>query len=257
MPDDLHTLNPTGRFTDRAADYDRCRPGYPEAAIDMLLARRGDPAPLTVADVGAGTGILSRALARRGATIIAIEPNDAMRAAASPAAGVRWVAATGEATGLEPASVDLVTCAQAFHWLRPDEAIAEFCRILKPGGRIALLWNIGDERDPVTRGYYDAIRRASDGFTSSHGRIGDAPLEHPLLCAQERHILPNAQQLDVEGLIGRALSASYVPRHQDSPQRARLIEDLRALHHRYTGADGTVALVYETRIHLAVSRASR
>lgn len=250
MAEPLHTLNPTTRFTERAGEYDRFRPGYPEAALDLVL-RGLDTARIVVADVGAGTGIFSRALAGRGCRVIAIEPNDAMRAAAPPFAGIEWRAATGEQTGLASASVDLVTCAQAFHWLKPEQAIREFCSILKPGGRVALLWNIGDERDPVAKGYYDAIRRASDFFTTSHDRVTANPLHHAPLLGQEEHTLPNAQRLDAEGLIGRAMSASYIPRGADSPQRRRLIEDLEALHARHADAEGKVTLVYQTHVYLA------
>lgn len=251
MADPLHTMNPTGRFTERAADYTRFRPAYPAAAIDLILDGLGDASGLSIADIGAGTGILSRALADGGASVIAIEPNEAMRAAAPPHDRIRWRDARGEATGMDRDSVDAVTCAQAFHWLKPEEAIREFVRILRPGGRIALLWNIGDERDPVAAGYYEAIRRASGGFTTSFGRITDDPLDHPLLCAQEQHVVPNVQRLDAEGLIGRAMSASYIPRDEASPERRRLIDDLRALHAAHADTDGAVSLVYETQVYLA------
>jgi SAM-dependent methyltransferase len=250
MTNPLHSLNPTTRFTERAGEYDRFRPRYPEAAVDLVL-RDLAPEQTTVADVGAGTGIFTRALARRGCRVIAIEPNEAMRAAAPAAEGVQWRAGTGEETGLASASVDMVTCAQAFHWLKPERAIVEFCRILKPGGRVALLWNIGDERDAVARGYYEAIRRASDFFTTSHDRVTANPLHQTPLLGQAEHTLPNAQRLDAEGLIGRAMSASYIPRGEDSPERRRLIEDLKALHAQHADKEGMVTLVYQTHVYLA------
>ena len=254
VPDPLHTLNPTTRFTERAGEYDRVRPGYPEAAVDLALRGLGDPAKLTIADIGAGTGIFARALARRGCRVVAIEPNAAMRAAApahDPHENIEWRDATGEDTGLAGGSVDVVSCAQAFHWLRPEQAIREFCRILRPGGRVALLWNIGDEHDPVARGYYEAIRRASDFFTTSHDRVTANPLHHAPLLGQEEHTLPNAQRLDAQGLIGRAMSASYVPQAEDSSERRRLIEDLRALHAQHADEEGVVTLVYQTQVYLA------
>lgn len=247
----LHELNPTTRFTERAGEYERFRPGYPGAAIDLVLEGLGEPGALTIADVGAGTGIFARALAGRGCRVVAIEPNEAMRQVAPAHENIVWRDATGEDTGLAPASVDLVTCAQAFHWLKPERAIPEFCRILKPGGRIALLWNIGDERNPVARGYYEAIRRASSDFTTSHGRVTANPLHRPPLLGQEEHTLPNAQRLDAEGLIGRAMSASYIPRGENSPERRRLIEDLRALHAAHADDSGMVTLVYQTHVYLA------
>ena len=77
------------------------------------------------------------------------------------------------------------------------------------------------------------------------------PLHRAPLRAQEEHTLPNAQRLDAEGLIGRAMSASYIPRAEDSPQRRRLIEDLQALHARHADGEGMVTLVYQTHVYLA------
>src|SRR5688500_14656893 len=112
----LDALRPTERFSGRAESYVRFRPSYPAAAIDAVLAGLGDPARLVAADVGAGTGISARLLADRGGRVDAVEPNTAMRAAAAPHAGVRWHGGRAQATGLPDASVDLVLCAQAYHW---------------------------------------------------------------------------------------------------------------------------------------------
>ncbi len=107
--------------------------------------------------MGAGTGICSRLLADRGARVLAIEPNDAMRAAAEDHPRVEWQRGTAERTGLEDSGVDLVVCAQAFHWFEPQAALQEFHRILRPGGRLALIWNKRDNSDPFTAGYRQAI----------------------------------------------------------------------------------------------------
>ncbi|HTD33264.1 MAG TPA: class I SAM-dependent methyltransferase, partial [Candidatus Elarobacter sp.] len=139
-----------GRFTDRAGDYVSGRPSYPPAAIDALLDGLGDPADVVVADLGAGTGISSRLLAERGAQVLAIEPNQAMREAAEPHPRVEWIAASAEHTGLGEASADLVTAFQAFHWFDQRAALDETVRILRPGGRAAVIYNERDERDPFT-----------------------------------------------------------------------------------------------------------
>src|SRR5262249_22138093 len=118
----------------------------------------GPPAQLVAADVGAGTGISSRLLADRGVRVIAVEPNAAMRAAAEAHARVEWREGTAEATGLGTGSVGLVLCAQAFHWVRQEEALGEFARVLPRGGRIALMWNERDRADPLMTGYREAIR---------------------------------------------------------------------------------------------------
>src|SRR3989442_3132520 len=129
MPDErareLHRMNPTRRFGDRASDYRRYRPDYPAAAIDTILSGLLDPGRLRVADIGAGTGICSRLLAERGVRLLAVEPNAEMRAAAEAHARIEWRAGEAEATGLAVASLDLVVCAQAFHWFRQPEALEE------------------------------------------------------------------------------------------------------------------------------------
>src|SRR5438552_10165202 len=107
---ELHDMNPTTRFSDRAADYVRYRPDYPAAAIDALL--EGVATPITSADVGAGTGISARLLADRGVPVIAIEPNPEMRSAAGADSRIEWRDGTAEATGLPDSSVDLVLSAQ-------------------------------------------------------------------------------------------------------------------------------------------------
>ena len=102
-----------------------------------------------VLDLAAGTGKLTRQLVPLGARIVAVEPIDAMRAELERAVpGVEVLAGTAEAIPLADDSVDAVTCAQAFHWFRPDEAVGEIRRVLRPGGALALLWNGRDLDDP-------------------------------------------------------------------------------------------------------------
>ncbi len=134
-PRPLHERAPTTRFADRVRDYERARPSYPPDAVDAIL--EGLPARPVCADIGAGTGIMTRLLAERGARVHAIEPNEQMRTAAERAsrarhADIRWHDTTGEKTGLPDASVDLVVCAQSYHWLEPKAACREFVRVLRP-----------------------------------------------------------------------------------------------------------------------------
>src|SRR5689334_17937395 len=111
-------MDTVSRFDDRAADYVRYRPGYPAAAIDAVVHGLGEPASLRAADVGAGTGISARLLGDRGVAVIAVEPGAAMRGAAAPHSRITWIAGRADATGLRAASVDLVLCAQSFHWFQ-------------------------------------------------------------------------------------------------------------------------------------------
>ncbi len=231
MPDStpLHTLNPRQRFSNRADDYAKYRPSYPVEAIAAMLAGLGDAGKLSVADVGAGTGISSRLLAAQGANVWAIEPNAAMCEAAIPHSAVEFCAATAEATGLPDQSVQLVTCCQAFHWFEPVAALAEFQRILQPNGRVALMWNERDLSDPFTHGYTEAIRRAAEQhFFDRPDRRSASALERSPLFTHFRHLpFVNRHLLDCDGLIGLALSASYVPKTGDAHDR--LLHDLEAL----------------------------
>ncbi len=246
----LHELNPTGRFSDRAADYVKHRPGYPAAAIAAVLSGLGEPAALLAADIGAGTGIWARQIATRGVRVLAVEPNVAMRAAAAPHPLVEWREGTAEATGLADASVDLVTCAQAFHWFRPPEALAEFARILRPGGRLALVWNNRDHSDPLTRGYIGAIRAVSGEHPVEMRDFDPAVIAFDGAFTEPRlETFPHAQRLDLEGLIGRATSASYVPR--EGPANAALVARFGKLFARHRDSADRVLLRYVTSVHLA------
>jgi SAM-dependent methyltransferase len=152
---------PTERFSSRASDYVKFRPSYPAPAIDYVLDGLGPPSEIVCADIGAGTGISSRLIADRGVRVIAIEPNKAMRESAEAHKLVEFRDGTAERTGLANASVQLVVCAQAFHWFDQAKALAEFHRVLVPSGRIALVWNDRDNADALTRSYNDAVLLAS------------------------------------------------------------------------------------------------
>jgi SAM-dependent methyltransferase len=245
----LYEQSPTTRFSDRVHDYVRFRPTYPPAAIDAALAGLGEPSRLTVADIGAGTGISSRPLADRGVRVIAVEPNREMSAAADAHHLVTFVEGTAEATLLESQSVDLVLCAQAFHWFRAAEALEEFRRILRPGGRVALVWNLRDESDPFTAGYTNAIRTAIGGEPSETRKFDPAILPNAGFESAALHVFAHSQALDLPAVIGRALSASYSPKA--GPKHATLVDDLKRAHALHANPDGLVTIRYQTRVHTA------
>jgi SAM-dependent methyltransferase len=246
----LHGMDPTGRFTSRAADYVRYRPTYPAAAIDFILCGCISPFELTAADIGAGTGISARLLAERGVRVLAIEPNAAMREAAAAHERVLWLEGTAEETGLRAGCVDLVVSAQAFHWFRQREAVAEFHRIVRNGGRMALMWNSRDRRDSLTRGFIEAIHSVNGEHPAEQREIEPGVIE-----AEGRFKPPRLetfghwQDLDCPGLIGRASSASYVPREGESFEILR--DRLTALFDQFRDARGLVRILYVTKVYLA------
>ena len=250
----MSDLRPTERFTDRVGDYSRYRPDYPARAVTWIAQRAGLGPGDPVADVGSGTGILTARLLDAGFAVWAVEPNTAMRLAAEQALGGRpgftSVHGTAEDTTLPAASVRLVTAAQAYHWFRPDAARAEFLRILAPGGWCALIWNERATAGSPLLEAYDALLVRHCPVYPAVGRA--APKSDLEFLFQEsgwiEHRLPNSQAMDLEGLKGRARSASYVPPPGD-PAHDQIMAGLEELFARFA-RDGAVEFPYITEIFM-------
>jgi SAM-dependent methyltransferase len=247
--------DPTRRFTDRAADYARGRPSYPGELVDVLREGCGLDRSWVVADVGSGTGNLSRLFLDAGNRVEAVEPNREMREAAERAlAGqpdFHSVEGRAEATGLAAGSVDLVAAGQAFHWFDRELARGEFRRILRPRPErwIGLIWNDRQaEAGPFMRDYeallehhgedYRQVKRLWPTDDDLARFFGD----HPAW----KHSLPNEQLLDREGLRARARSSSYVPA-PGLPGHRELMQALDALFDRHA-RQGRVSIPYVTRV---------
>jgi SAM-dependent methyltransferase len=146
-------------FSLQAADYARFRPVYPPELYAWLAAEA--PARRLAVDVGTGNGQAAVALAAHFERVIGVEPSDGQRAAATAAARVEYRRGAAEATGVDPASADLLTAAQAFHWFRQDAFFAEVRRVVRPGGRLAFwcygLTTITPEIDAAVLHYYEDL----------------------------------------------------------------------------------------------------
>lgn len=253
----LHQQNPLGRFTNRAQDYARFRPSYPPEAIAALLAGLGEPASFTAADIGAGTGIAARLLGDRQLTVIAVEPNAAMREAALPHPNVTFHAAAAEDTQLPEHSFDLITCCQAFHWFDTPLALTEFQRILKPGGRLALLWNKRSPDDPFTGKYEDIIRSASDRQVKvlTEFQAAERVAHAPQFKNYRLQVFQWKRPMTHKALLGLSLSASYLPKSGEAYDA--MCKQLDALFDQFAtageGGDRQVHMVYHTDLHLAES----
>jgi SAM-dependent methyltransferase len=226
----MRTVTDLSRAFDRdAAAYERARPSYPPAAVEHLRATFGLGPGTRVLDLGAGTGKLTRLLTPLGCDVVAVEPGPKMReelAATTP--GVEILDGTGEAIPLPDASVDAITIAQAFHWLDPARAVPELARVLRPGGGLALVWNVRDSRVPwvaelqrvqhwTTHAPYDettdwsAVLRPYGGFT-------------PMTCAR----FAWAQPMTADRLVDAASSRSYILA-MTPEARAPILAAVRAL----------------------------
>lgn len=247
--------DPTTRFSDRVAAYVAARPGYPPEVVATLADRAGLGPGAVVADLGAGTGIFTRALLAAGAVVHAVEPNGPMREAlvadlgAEPALVVHD--ATAEATGLASASVDLVTAAQAFHWFDVALVRRECARILRPDGLVALVWNTRlDDAGAFSRGYEALLRRRGTDFAEVDHRRDQAERLAGLFGRDgpERHAFAHRQVLDRAGIRARLLSSSYAP-PPGHPDHEPILAELDALVDAH-GEDGRVTLDYRTDLFL-------
>ncbi len=243
----------TERFSSRAADYARSRPGYPRAALRLLETRCGLAAGTLAADIGAGTGILTALLLESGAQVIAVEPNDAMRAAAEERLGghphFRSVKASAENTSLPAATVDLWVAGQAFHWFDVAQARREALRVLRRGARAALLWNERPTELTPFLADYEALllRHAAEYAQITASRADAASMSGFFGGEMELATFPNEQSLDFEGLRGRLMSSSYAP-EPGHPQHGPMIAGLEALFHRHA-QDGRVLFPYRTLVY--------
>lgn len=245
-------LKSTERFTTRVADYVRYRPDYPTALVDWLHREMQVPASATVADIGAGTGISCKLLLDAGHPVTAVEPNAAMRAAAREWLGsdTRFaaVAGTAEATTLPDACVDLVTCAQAFHWLDQRAIKPEWRRILRPGGLAVVFWNSRRlTGTPFLEGYEQLLLDYGLDYTSVAERYNDDASMEAWFGGGLRGMarFDHGQRLDFDALRGRLLSSSYAPQ-QGHPKHEGMLAALRALFEA-TAVDGKVGFDYDTR----------
>lgn len=245
----LHPAAQQG-FEKEAQAYARGRPDYPQALSDWLQSPVGAGPGRQVADVGAGTGKFTALLARTGAQVTAVEPVDAMRAqiAALQLDGVRALPGTAQALPFADGALDAVVCAQAFHWFASREALDEFHRVLRPGGRLALVWNVRDES-------VDWVAALTAIITPHEG---DAPRFHkgdwrhafphpgfgPLLEERFAHAHAGPPQ---QVIVDRFMSVSFIaalPEVQRDAVR-RDIETLVATHPALRGRD-TVRFPYTT-----------
>lgn len=242
------------RFTNRVGDYVRYRPDYPIAATDELSAELSLASGMTVADIGAGTGLLTLSLMRTGANVIAIDPNEDMLAAAREyLAGhdnVRIIVGSAEETSLSEQSLDAITAGQAFHWFDHARAREEFLRVLKPGGMVALVWNAkAFGTSPFLAGYERILDERVPEFAEvRHETSGDAEIAEFYGSEPTVYSFPHEQRFNWDGVLGRAMSSSYTPKPGHSNHES-FVTALRNLFHEHA-EDDTIAWPYTTMFYV-------
>jgi len=245
--------NPIARFSDRAEDYAKYRPHYSADIVTALRQACGLQLEHLIADVGCGTGMLAEIFLDNGNRVIGVEPNREMRLAGEKYLAVypnfSMVEGSAEGTTLAPASVDFVIAGQAFHWFRPREARVEFARILKPGGWAVLVWHDRDSQStPFLHAYEAFVRQHSTDYERvTHTLVNYATLQHFYGPHEMRRIQQhNRQRLDFDGLRGRLLSSSYIPKSGERYEA--MISALPQLFSAHA-VEGHVVLEYETKIY--------
>ncbi len=235
-------------FSAKAADYAVSRPDYPAALFEHLATRL--PAGAAIADIGAGTGLLTHGLLARGYAVTAVEPSAPMRAVADHLLKsfphYRSVDGKAESMPLPDASLHLLTAAQAFHWFEVDKARAECLRVLRPGGKVALIWNDRVQADPLHVALDDIFADyggAKRGAMLAHEERGNVPAFFGAGVFEEC-CWPHQHWLNEQGLLSLVFSRSYMPdRNTDAGCRAS--EAVRQVFGRFA-VDGMLTVRYTT-----------
>lgn len=243
-------------FRDAGEEYDRVRPQYPEAAITWAIGRtRG-----FVVDVGCGTGKLTSQLAALGHSVVGVDPSMAMLKGMNPK-GLAAISALAEALPLRTASADAISAAQAFHWFAYEQAVPEMGRVLRPNGRVGLLWNLRDE-DVDWVASLSRIIGSEDAMSSTLGPTDDFEADVTMKLqyggtfeAVESESFKYEQELTEEGLVDLVRSRSYVAILPDE-ERNEVISNVHQLCREHPQLRGQRAfrLPYITRAFRARPR---
>ncbi|WP_244816996.1 class I SAM-dependent methyltransferase [Caballeronia sp. Lep1P3] len=256
--DAVHRAAAAG-YMANADSYVRGRPDYPPELAGWLTGALGLEPGASVVDLGAGTGKFTPRLVDTGASVIAVEPVDSMRGKLATALpNVRALKGTAQALPLDDASVDAVVCAQSFHWFASRDALSEIHRVLKPGGRLGLVWNLRDARVPwvarldeiVNRHEGDTPRYYTGAWRSAFPHPGFGPLK-------ETHFSLGHTGSPEDVIVHRVRSTSFVAALPEDA-RERIDAELRALIESEPELRGkkAVTVPYETAAFIAIKESA-
>ncbi len=244
--------NTVERFSNRVENYVKYRPGYPPEVLKLFRNEMNLQESSVVADIGSGTGISARIFLENGNEVVGVEPNEPMRRAAEEFLrdfpNFKSVDGTAENTNLPDNSVDFVIAAQAFHWFDKAKTRAEFARVLRAGGFVALVWNERQlDSNEFLRDYEELLKKFGTDYEKvRHDNIDKEILKDFFQSDFLSKTYLNVQTLDFEGLKGRVLSSSYMPSETDSRFEPMIIE-LQRLFEKYAES-GKIQILYNTNI---------
>ncbi len=224
------------RFDGKSNTYAKYRPSYPKESLNSIFNELGIDSTSVIADIGSGTGIFTKLLLEKGNSVYAVEPNNDMRAKAESDLckyeNFYSVNGSAEATTLADDSVDCITVAQAFHWFNVEEFKAECKRILKPSGKVVLVWNSRDEEHIINKENEKINKTFCESFTGFSGGIS-GPMKSKNISAffsgdYQMKSFENFIRFDKDGFIGRNLSSSYAPKENDEnyEEYVKALEDM-------------------------------
>jgi SAM-dependent methyltransferase len=248
-PAAVHPFARTG-FGRAAMAYGRARPDYPAAAVAWLVQALGIRSGRAVVDVGAGTGKLTAQLVPTGARIVAVEPVAEMRATLTALLPtVEAIDAVAEALPFETASIDAIVAAQSFHWFDTDAALRSFHRVLRPEGRLGLIWNVRDTSVPwvaAIESILDELAATAPYHEDWRDHLNANEAFGPLTSVEFDHV----QTLDRAAFVDRMLSISFIAA-LDASDRGLAVSRLLAVidGDEATRDRASIELPYRTRVH--------
>ncbi len=240
------------RFSNRVQNYIKYRPGYPKEIIDFLTDKINFRSGWKIADIGSGTGILSKLFLENGNKVLGVEPNEEMRKAGEHQLKnyPNFISINGssENTGIDADKVDLITAGQAFHWFNVEKSKKEFKRILNENGYVILIWNNRKTGSSEFLRVYEEllVNHSVDYKLVDHKNVNERILDE-FFNKYELKIFPNSQYFDFEGLKGRLLSSSYAPM-PGHPKYTPMINQLEDIFNK-NKVNGKVNFEYKTELY--------
>ena len=250
----IREMDSTKEFDGIASVYVKGRPTYAEKFIDDLYNKLGITTESIVADIGSGTGKFAEQIIKKGSFVYCVEPNDDMRNQSIKVldkySNKQCIAGRAENTGLKEHSVDYITTAQAFHWFNVNLFKNECIRILKPNGKVFLIWNLRDNSSEMTQRCFDIYKKYCPKFKGFGGGIQKDDIRIKEFFTDKYKYLEYENPLfyDKETFISRSLSGSYSLKSNDEGFD-EYVTELRELFDEYA-VDGIISMPNKTVVYM-------